>query len=218
MSSTDYSRIGDPIYRAQDTAARRKELEDKFTNMNYERMVQFINTDGLSKASPFERLIFSEYWVPEYDIPSKQGIKWFMFNKIRIKLGAYRKRHGWNLQVYRRVMFMDLQMFSIPSDHVCMEYFTREDWLDYPNRSYRKIKIANRIDTSNSISAGGNLLAAIGGGLMQTILGINLVSEIGQGATMKDWEIYPNLISIGGLHDVIILRNWEKVRLELNLL
>ena len=156
------------------------------------------------------------------NVSNGKKIKCYEFNKIRIHLEAIEKREGFPARRHHTVAFFDLLMFSTPfykrlsvmdtiqlwdEGQLSKEKPWRIRFIDVGSRFYvwRQVVTFNIPDEYQSVFL-GLIPSKIDDSVVNTLL--RLTSDV--------WPIFENLISYGGLHNKIILCNWDKVVRKLN--
>lgn len=152
---------------------------------------------------------------------TRQNIKCFQFNKIRMILSAIKKKHGYPAVQHHTVAFFDLLMFSIP-------FYTRLNVIDtislwdhgfiFPEQAWStKFTSVNPIYEWRQVlifDIPNDYLAAI-----LTMLPFQVDDVAIKNAmklTTRVWDIFSNLLDYSGLNDKIIVCNWDKILEVLN--
>ena len=184
-----------------------------------------------------------DQFTPTADLDKRTngGISYYQYNKIRILLSAIQKKNGFPARDNHTVAFYSLLMFSLPFYTRLALLITQQAWADDP-AIYMKNSITGRyimFEKSNYHDQIASLLDKgpgtwrwryilihdIPNELINTLVGsIPIVGDLTQFATyqvlqatsIRPWPLYDYLISKGGLHDVVIKTNWNKIRKELN--
>ena len=156
------------------------------------------------------------------NVSNVRKIKCYQFNKIRICLDAIEKKEGYPARRHHTVAFFDLLMFSTPfykrlavmdtiqlwdDGQLSKEKPWRVRFVDVGSRFYvwRQVVTFDIPDEYQSVFL-GLIPSKIDDSIVNTLL--RLTSDV--------WPIFENLVSYGGLHNYIILCNWDKVVRKLN--
>ena len=142
----------------------------------------------------------------------------YMFNKIRIILGIIQKRHGYPAVRHHTVAFFDLLMFHVPFYTKTLIKQTIEFWdqpVEWPRFSgnwskirdyqWRAVRIVDIPDEYQSM-----IMNAIPFNIDETLISALLL------LTARRYLLYPNIVDRSGLHDKIIICNWDYILQELN--
>ncbi len=162
-----------------------------------------------------------------------------MFNKIRIALSEIEKREGFPARMHHTVAFFDLLMFSIPFYTALQVLKTIQvwddsvEWIQGLNR-YELVLDGNKpkfevIPNKNVIWTNpvydrwrrvvlvkipddllGLTLSAIPTNIDMTVVKIILLG------TQSYYNVFENLVSPAGIHNKVILCNWDHIREKLN--
>lgn len=157
--------------------------------------------------------------INDYHLSTKGGIHSFQFNKIRIALASIQKKHGYPVRQHHTVAFFDLMMFSIPFFTKIFTTLTIQMWdaeiipagmylwentYDHTKSfewRFRKVIIHN---IPNEFSTG--ILNFIPFKFDEAVWGH------AQRTTSREWFIFDNLLSYGGLNNLVIIANWNRIR------
>lgn len=164
--------------------------------------------------------------INDYHKSTRSGIESFMYNKIRMALDAIMKKHGFPMRFHHTVNFLDLLMVSIP-------FFTQiaiTDTLDAWDDNIEKIGMRHNWLLNPSIR---NILDKSDGAwwfcraiiiydvpdeyarMIMRGIPTNIDEAIWESAmrlTMRPYSMFDNIISFGGINNLVILANWNKVR------
>ncbi len=147
------------------------------------------------------------------------GVEPYMYNKIRILLSVIQRKHGFPMREHHTVAFFDLIMFSIPFHTKIRVHATMTSWdrdsiagkipvTLRKDMRYRQVLIANLPNELQS-----DLIGLIPFGFDTTA---RELFELALETTTRTWPIFENLVTFGGMNDVLIQHNWDKIRLVLN--
>lgn len=145
-------------------------------------------------------------FIKFYAKSNVKKISVFEFTKIRIHLAAIARKEGFPAIIHHTVAFFDLLMFSIPFYTKVSIRNTMENWNISAKYRWRKVRIFDIPD-----EFGFELL-----GLIPLSTDDMLVMSTMKRATERDWLLFNNLVSYGGIHNKIIICNWDYVLKKLN--
>jgi hypothetical protein len=162
------------------------------------------------------------------DYTAKSDVKQvscYEFKKIRILLSNIEQQEGFPARIHHTVAFFDLLMFSIPFYHKLFLQKTMEYWdkdgleMPDPNNSLkvlRNSKISDWRWRKVWIHEIPNELFQSLFNMIPYQIESGLVDLWTKACTTKEWSIFENLITFAGLHNKIIICNWDKVLKKLN--
>ena len=184
---------------------------------------------GLNSQEKLEEIfdIYPEYKKDIYSgiaqlidlsVISNSGVAVHQFNKIRFKLDAIEKRHGFPMRLHHTVAFFDLLMFSIPFYTQLQVNTTIISW---DNDRPDKIPATERVD----MRFRKVLIKIIPNEQQYDLIGVipfgfaNTVAEIDELlalATTRVWNLFENLVTYSGMNNKFIICNWDKIVKRLN--
>ena len=137
------------------------------------------------------------------------GVQKYMYNKIRILLGAIQRKKGWPARAHHSVGFYGLQMFAVPDFTTIDREHTMKAWKGSRSKEYewRKVRIFD-IPTLDMVELANVVPMQYGSLVLNKTMRIN---------TIRDWPMYENLLSKGGISNIMIDHNWDKIKKELEL-
>lgn len=165
----------------------------------------------------------------DYAGATNGGVFCYQFNRIRKEMAAIQKKHGYPARMHHTVMFFDLLMFSVPFFTKLWVKFTMQiwdgellpaavlgniiplgessDWLQERTHEWvwRKVIIYDIPDEVQNY--------------LMDIVPFNIdnaIWDMVMKGTNREWYMIPNLLSLGGLHDKIIVCNWDLIKSFLN--
>ena len=147
-----------------------------------------------------------------------KNIAVYEFTKIRIHLDALGRREGFPARMHHTVAFFDLLMFSIPFYTQLMTKTTITSWdehrpLNIPKTNRTQMRWRNVLIKTIPDEQQYDYIGLIPFGFDNTIReGFEMLLN----ATARIWPIFNNLVSFGGLHNKIIICNWDYVLKKLN--
>jgi hypothetical protein len=137
----------------------------------------------------------------------KHFIRCFEFNKIRMHLSALSKKHGFPVRLGWNLNFASLLYVLKPQNSVINYSQTYFLWYRQPLKRYRKLCI-NDIIVPETLEGGflnilDQFLAIFGAGHV-------LDAAVAEG-TLREMDLFENIPDWGGLHDIVIMANWDKI-------
>ena len=157
-----------------------------------------------------------------------KGVKCYEFKKIRIYLNAIMVNEGYPARRHHTVQFFDLLMFSCPfytklAVKRTMDYWD-EDGHDLPVKS---TGFGGKVTKTSKISRfkwrkvimykiPDEIISQFLG-LLPDMIPIHEIMTLGSMITNSfEWPLFNNLVQYGGLHNFIIVCNWDYVLAKLN--
>lgn len=143
---------------------------------------------------------------------TRGGIKVYQFNKIRMKVDQIKRKHGYMVRWGYKVGFVAHLMISVPQNTLIDYYETDQHWKQYVSHRWRVCQI---FDVQVEGSVQGNLAIVFSSLLGVVGLG-GIIPDIIKGNTIRNYSIFENLVTYGGMHNIFILSNWDKILPMLN--
>ena len=149
------------------------------------------------------------------------GVEHYMYNKIRILLSNIYSKHGYPARAHHTVQFYGLLMFSVPINTKIHYINTKKAWeqivylddkegqpiLTEPKDwKWRQVYIYDIPDEIMQ-KVMHFIPLSIDDGIVWTLLELT---------TMRPWQLFDNLITYGGINDIVIEHNWDKIKDVLN--
>lgn len=151
-------------------------------------------------------------WKTALISPTNSGIRYFHTNKIRALLGSHMKKKGFPVKIHARADFNALCMLAVPSHSIVEQEYTVEQWALAPFNTFRNVWIFDfRKDNylENSYNEARSFVSGFVpyGGFASAGQSLSL-----KYTTIRPYPIFENLITYGGLNDIFIYMNWDKIK------
>lgn len=135
----------------------------------------------------------------------------YQFNKVRIKLAQIKRKHGFPVRSFFTVAFFNYIMFGIPFYTKMHIKESINSWSQVGMR-WRGVRIGD-LPVEDTVQ--GQLY--IVGRSLAGIVGLSgMFDDILKASTIRNYPIYENIIMYSGLHNIVIISNWDKILTELN--
>lgn len=148
-----------------------------------------------------DEIIYEIHELIYLTVRTNKGLPVWEFNNIRYAMMNKMRKHGFPMRLHHTVAFFDLVMFSIPFYTTISTQDTINLWNTNVEYRYRKVRI---YDLPSEYAYE-----------MMGLIPFNIDETLALGTlkrtTIRDWDIFTNLITFGGVNNKMIICNWDKI-------